>query len=95
MDEGIDPDPSIENEQYIIPFWILRSDNVRCKDCAREAIADYINDECCVWTFILETKAKVIALFSNKDISIPSVENTPTEAADSTSDRAIAQLREI
>jgi hypothetical protein len=70
MEESIDLDPSIENEQYIIPFWILRSENVRCRDCARETITDWINDEDCVWTFTLETKVKVMALLSDKDTSI-------------------------
>jgi hypothetical protein len=93
MNESIDPGPSIETEQYIIPFWIMRSENVRCRDCAREAIGDYINNGNS-WTFTLEYRVAVMALSPNKDISIPDGEHISTKAAVSMSDEAVTQASE-
>jgi hypothetical protein len=90
MNESIDPGPSIETEQYIIPFWIMSSEDVRCRDCARKAIADYINNGNS-WTFTVEYRVGVMALSPNKDISIPGGEHISTKAAVSMPDEAVTQ----
>jgi hypothetical protein len=85
MNECTDPGPSIENEQYVAPFWILRSENVRCKGCAREIIAGYINNRN-LWTFILEYKVEGM----NKNTSISDGEHSFAEPTAFISDEAAA-----
>jgi hypothetical protein len=89
MNECTNPGPSIENEQYVAPFWILRSVNVRCRGCARETIASYINNRN-LWRFILEYKVEVM----NKNTSISDREHSFAETTASISDEAAAQARE-